>query len=145
MRRNSFVWLLAVCLWTAPAMLRADSACDANYAQGLIRQGFSYVEAHRWHDAHHVADQLAAYTGNCNDNFKVQNPVAVYSFYFYAYSLHELGDDPHAEEAVAAGLRTLEQLKRQGGYMSLYNSVRPLFVEVQAKIAGGYASLTPPR
>jgi hypothetical protein len=119
-------------------MLRADSTCDAQYAQSQIRQGFSYLNAHAWADANHVGNQLAAYTGNCNNNLKVQNTTAVYAMYLVAYSLHEMGDDPHAEEAVAAGLRTLEQLKAQGGYTSLYDNVRPLFVEVQAKIAGHY-------
>jgi hypothetical protein len=130
--------LLVLCIWAAPVPARTEATCDAAYAQTRIRQGFSYLNAHDWADANHIGNQLAAYTGNCNNNLKVQNPTAVYAMYFVAYSLHEMGDDPHAEEAVAAGLRALEQLKAQGGYTSLYDNVRPLFVEVQGKIAGHY-------
>ena len=108
------------------------------HSQNLIRQGFAQIDARRWQNVHAIAEQLLAYSGNCNSDFKIQNPTTIYGLYFAGYSLHELGDDPHAEEAVAAGLRSLEQLKKQGGYTSLYDNVRPLFVDVQSRIAGGY-------
>jgi hypothetical protein len=137
--RIALVAPLALCLTLGvPASIRADSTCDAAYSQNLIRQGFAQIDARRWQNVHAIAEQLIAYTGNCNSNFKIQNPTAIYGLYFAGYSLHELGDDPHAEEAVAAGLRSLEQLKKQGGYTSLYDNVRPLFVDVQSRIAGGY-------
>jgi len=138
MKLNRLSLLVVLCLCAVPVPALPDATCDAAYAQGVIRQGFSYLDAHDWADAKLIGTRLAAYTGNCNSNFKVQNPTAVYAMYFVAYSEHEMGDDAHAEEAVAAGLRTLEQLKAQGGYESLYDNVRPLFVEVQGKIAGHY-------
>jgi len=85
-----------------------------------------------------VADQLAAYTHNGMNNSMIQNATAIYSLYFDAVSLHHMGDDPHAEEAVYAGMKALEQLKKQGGYQSLYDNVRPLFVDIQSRIAGHY-------
>ena len=136
--RIALVASLALCVTLVPACIRADSNCDAAYAQNMVRQGFALRDAQRWQDLHAVANQLLGYTGNCNSNFKVQDPTAIYGFYFLGYSLHELGDDPHAEEAVATGLKVLEELKKQGGYTSLYDNVRPLFVDVQSKIAGGY-------
>ncbi|MBV8221985.1 MAG: hypothetical protein JO293_01330 [Candidatus Eremiobacteraeota bacterium] len=125
-------------LWACQTSARADSSCDAGYVQQVIRQGFAAIDARRWVQVHDIADQLGAYTGNCMHDFKVQNPTAVYSFYFYAVSLHHMNDDAHAEEAVAAGLRVLDQLKQQGGYDSLYDNVRPLFIDIQSTIAGHY-------
>jgi hypothetical protein len=138
MKLYRLLFVIVLCIWAAPLGARSDGTCDAVYAQGLIRQGLSDLDAHDWVDAKGIGNQLAAYTGNCNSNFKVQNPTAVYAMYLVGYSEHEMGDDVHAEEAVAAGLRVLEQLKAQGGYTSLYDNLRPLFVEVQGKIAGHY-------
>jgi hypothetical protein len=120
---------------------RADSTCDAAYAQNLTRQGFAFLEQRDWRDAHAIGDQLALYSANCMHNFKIQNACAIYSFYFYAVSLHHLGDDVHAEEATATGLRALDQLKAQGGYDSLYDNLRPLFIDIQSGIAGHFLRL----
>ena len=118
-----------------PAIARADATCDATHAQDLARQGYSYLNSHRWQDAHSAAIQLEYYGKDCN-NPKVGYPSLVHSTYILAAALHGLGDDVHAADAWRFGMNILSALKKDGWQASLYDAMRPRFIELQPRIPG---------
>lgn len=118
--------VLAGVLWLAPALARADATCDNVYAQNLVRQGYSYLDQHRWQDARAAAGQLAMYARGC-DNPKVGYPTVVYSAYIGGAAFHGLGDDARAQQAVNAGMVVIDILKKDGGYGNLVNAMEPKF------------------
>jgi hypothetical protein len=109
-----------------PALARADATCDNVFAQNLVRQGYSYLDEHRWQDARIAAGQLAMYAKGCDDP-KVGYPSVVYSAYIGGAAFHGLGDDARAQQALGAGMVVIDILKKDGGYPSLVNAMEPKF------------------
>jgi len=126
MHRLALCLLLVFAVWAGPAVARADSTCDNIYAQNLVRQGYSYLDQHRWQDARVAAGQLAMYARGCDDP-KVGYPSVVYSAYIGGSAFHGLGDDARAEQALQAGMVVLNILKKDGGYPSLIDAMEPKF------------------
>lgn len=127
MRRSLIsCFVLAAVVWMLPALAHADATCDEVYAQNLARQGYSYLDEHRWQDARVAAGQLAMYARGCDDP-KVGYPSVVYSAYIGGSAFHGLGDDARAQQAVNAGMVVLNILKKDGGYPTLVNAMEPKF------------------
>jgi hypothetical protein len=132
-RRFALYWLLALCVWAAPTIARADSACDSTYASDLARQGYHYLDAQRWQDARMAAGQLALYAKNCNDP-KVGYPSVVYSAYIGSAAFHGLGDDARAAQAWQMGMVVIGVLKKDGEYSSLVDTMEPKFLSLAREI-----------
>jgi hypothetical protein len=130
---KSFVCsFLFAALLVAPLAARADS-CNASDAQLLARQGYAYLDQHRWNDARTSAGELALYAKNCDDP-KVGYPSVVHSAYIGAVALHGLGLDSRASEAAQMGVTVLNALHSQGGYDDLYASLAPKFAALEATL-----------
>lgn len=142
MIRRHAPWLLALCIWAAPAIARADTACDSTYAQDLARQGYHFLDAQRWNDARMAAGQLALYAKNCDDA-KVGYPSVVYSAYIGSAALHGLGEDARAAQAIKMGMMVLEVLRRDSSYASLYGAMEPKFIDLRREIKPVAAASTP--
>jgi hypothetical protein len=141
-RRYALFLLIAVCIWVAPMAARADSSCDSAYAQDLVRQGYRYLDAHRFNDARMAAGQLAVYAKSCSDP-KVQYPSVVYSAYIGSAALHGLGQDQRAAKALQMGMVVLEALKTEGSYGGLYDAMEPKFSDLARQIKPVSASPAP--
>jgi len=126
MHRFALFLLLVLMVWSGPVVARADGTCDNVYAQNLVRQGYAYLDQHRWQDARVAAGQLAMYARGCDDP-KVGYPSVVYSAYIGGAAFHGLGDDARAEQALRAGMVVLGILKKDGGYPSLVDAMEPKF------------------
>lgn len=124
--------LVFAVLFVAPWAARADS-CNASDAQILARQGYAYLDQHRWNDARTSAGELAIYAKNCDDP-KVGYPSVVHSAYIGAVALHNLGFDSRASQAAQMGVEVLDALHSQGGYDSLYAALAPKFQTLEASL-----------
>lgn len=132
-RRSALFLLVALCMWVAPLAARADLGCDSAYAQDLVRQGYRYLDGHRFNDARLAAGQLASYAKSCSDP-KVQYPSVVYSAYIGSAALHGLGQDERAAKALQMGMVVLEALKSEGNYGGLYSAMQPKFSDLARQI-----------
>ncbi|HEV2879523.1 MAG TPA: hypothetical protein VGW96_08025 [Candidatus Eremiobacteraceae bacterium] len=141
-RRYVLFALLALGIWVAPAIVRADTGCDSVYAQDLARQGYRYLDAHRWQDARMAAGQLALYARGCSDP-KVGYPSVVHSAYIGSAALHGLGENDKAAKTVQMGMVVLQALKNEGGFASLYDAMEPKFSELAHEVAPVAASAAP--
>jgi hypothetical protein len=132
MRSIACQFVLALML-VAPLAARADTSCNASDAQVLARQGYAYLDQHRWNDARTSAGELALYAKNCDDP-KVGYPSVVHSAYIGAVALHGLGFDSRASQAAQMGVTVLDALHSQGGYDDLYASLAPKFAALEATL-----------
>lgn len=122
---------LALLLSIAPAARAA--ACDNAQAQALAKQGYRYLDRHKWPEAKAVAGSLVQMAQSCDDpNVKVAT--AVHSAYIGSAAMHGLGDDSNAAEGVKAGLMVLEVIGKSAEYKSLYDQMQPLFLELQRQL-----------
>lgn len=133
LRRYAFLFALGLCLWAAPVVARADSSCDSVYAQNLARQGYAYLDEHRWSDAKMAAGQLVLYAKNCNDP-KVGYPSVIHSAYIGSAALHGLGDDTRAAQAVQMGLAVINVLRNDSQYASLVSAMEPKFAALAREL-----------
>ena len=131
MKQILFTLFFAAAL-VAPLAARADS-CNASDAQILARQGYAYLDQHRWSDARTSAGELALYAKNCDDP-KVGYPSVVHSAYIGAVALHGLGDDAKASQAAQMGVTVLNALHNAGGYDDLYAALAPKFAALEATL-----------
>ncbi|SRR5579872_4230062 len=119
-------------IFCAPLAARAGT-CNSSDAQVLARQGYAYLDQHRWADARMSAGELALYAKNCDDP-KVGYPSVVHSAYIGAVALHGLGDDAKASQAAQMGVTVLNVLHGQGGYDALYAALAPKFATLEASL-----------
>ena len=132
-RRYAVLAALAICMWAAPTIARADATCDSTFAQNMARQGYQYLDAGRYQDARVAAGQLALYAKGCDDP-KVGYPSVVYSAYIGSAAFHGMGDDARAEQALQAGMMVLGVLKKDGGYSNLVAAMEPKFAALQHEL-----------
>ena len=120
--------VLLVLLALMPQVARAS--CDAQHAQSLAKEGYRYLDQHRWSDAKTAAGDLVLLSQDCDDS-DVRIPAVLHSAYIGSAALHGLGDDAKAAEAVKAGLMLLDMLQKSGEYKSLYDAMEPRFIVLQ--------------